>query len=967
MNQRIKRNWLGMAALTASIAAIPVSFVSAETEMEEVVVTGSFIKGTPKDAALPVDVLSRSDLEDVGNPSIVEMIRNMSVTSGNLGETNQFDARGGQANEGVSTVNLRGLGSSRTLVLINGKRHVSTESIGVDISAIPSIAIGRVEVLKDGAAALYGSDAIAGVVNFITRDNFEGLELKASYKNIEDSDGDTSIAGIYGKQIENFHFTVSAEYSERSELNVKDRDWALRPFSENPGGGYSGIGNPGTIYPTLGSTIIAGAKPDTQCAALGGQQDTSCRFPFIFFDNLIEDQETIKLFGEFTVDINDNLRFYMEGLYSDMNMDEWKTSPSYPPQSLVGADRVLQANHPGLIDYKAQNPDAFSDVDLTAAGIGVIPAEAQGAIVISRMLGVAGRNGKPESSYRDTETKRVAGGFEGSLSNGIDFDISASWSERLREIGGSDMYIERMAFALDGLGGPNCDQAANFAAGDFGTNGCEYYNPFSPAIQTSAVNGATNPQYNAAVANSDELINWMTAKPYSAARNELFVVDATFTAVTEISLGGGNLGWAAGVQWRSEEYEFTISDVSNRAITPCPFNDPTSIELGHVASLDCGDGGSGQLAFLAAGDNETTDRDTYAAFFEVALPLTDTFDIQIAGRYEDLGDSGDSFDPKIAVGWAITDSLKFRGSASTTFRGPPASFLSGTGTSLQYVVPAAAFKAIDTNGNPDLDPETAVALNFGVIFQTDAFFGSIDYWSFDFTDPFLIENSGQVVNSYISKGCADGGAGAETPDCLVLRERVSPEGTSAGALERVDVNIINGGDIKTSGIDVAANYSFNDVLAGELILGFNGTYVLEYDSEDFETYDGVKLADGGDFVGLLNVGTPFTPKPEFKGTFSAKWSNEAHNVVYNAIFVDEYDDARAGTLPNLKTVDDMVTHDIHYINNMFEDFTLSLSVINATDEDPSRAQSDLNYDPYTHSAFGRMIKVGVTWVPGFAN
>ena len=132
------------------------SAVFAEQAIEEIVVTGSFIRGTPEDAALPVDVLTRADMEEVGDPSINELIRNLNVSSGALAETNQFDTRGGQANEGVSTVNLRGLGSARTLVLINSKRHVATEELGVDISAVPGIAIGRVEVLKDGAAALYG-------------------------------------------------------------------------------------------------------------------------------------------------------------------------------------------------------------------------------------------------------------------------------------------------------------------------------------------------------------------------------------------------------------------------------------------------------------------------------------------------------------------------------------------------------------------------------------------------------------------------------------------------------------------------------------------------------------------------------------------------------------------------------------------------------------------------------------------
>ena len=396
-------NRFKLSTLAGGILSACIATAGFAAEMEEVVVTGSFIKGSPEDAALPVDVLSRSDLEDVGNPTIIEMIRNLGVTSGNLGETNQFDARGGQGNEGVSTVNLRGLGSSRTLVLINGKRQVSTEALGVDISAVPSIAIGRVEILKDGAAALYGSDAIAGVVNFITREKFEGLELRGSFQDIQDSDGETSISAIYGKQMGNVHFALSAEYDERSELNIKDRDWAFLPFAENTKGGISSIGNPGTVFPTAGTTVIAGGTPDANCEALGAQNAAGfCRFQYTFFDNLIEDQETLKLFGEVDVEFSDNHSFHLEALYSDMDIPNWDTSPSYPPQSLLGPDRVLAANHPGLVDYKAQNPGFFSDIDLTAAGIGVVPAAAQGAIVWSRMLGVSGRNGQPESAERTT-------------------------------------------------------------------------------------------------------------------------------------------------------------------------------------------------------------------------------------------------------------------------------------------------------------------------------------------------------------------------------------------------------------------------------------------------------------------------------------------------------------------------------------------------------------------------------------
>ena len=153
---------LGLIRLTGLLFFLLFGYnAHSEPILEEVVVTGSYIQGTAEDAALPVDVISRADMEDIGNPTLIEIVRNLGVSSGNLGETNQFDTRAAQGNEGVITVNLRGLGSARTLVLINSRRHVATESLGVDISMIPSIALERIEVLKDGAAATYGSDAVS--------------------------------------------------------------------------------------------------------------------------------------------------------------------------------------------------------------------------------------------------------------------------------------------------------------------------------------------------------------------------------------------------------------------------------------------------------------------------------------------------------------------------------------------------------------------------------------------------------------------------------------------------------------------------------------------------------------------------------------------------------------------------------------------------------------------------------------
>jgi iron complex outermembrane recepter protein len=938
--------------------------------IEEIVVTGSYIRGTPEDAALPVEVTTRADLEDVGMPSVNELIRNLSITSGNLSESNQFVSNGA---EGVSTINLRGLGAARTLVLINGRRHVPTETTGVDMATLPFSAIGRIEVLKDGAAALYGSDAIAGVVNLITRSGFEGFEIRASHQFIDDTDGEQDVNLVYGWADDRMSWMIAGEWQRRSELNIKDRNWALRPFADNPAGGWSSIGMPGRVLPRHPAAAsptnplgFLGDGADPNCDLLGGTTSgTACFFQYTFYDNLIEDQDTYKVYSEFNWDINDTTRLHVEALYSKMEMDEWKTSPSYPPQSLFGPDRYVAPSHPGLQLYKEQNPGVFPD--LSAVGL---PVAVQGAFLVSRMIGVDGLDGQPQTAKRETETLRLAVGLSGSLFNdAVGYDFSVSYSERERFLNATDMYVERMAFALDGLGGPNCDPAT----GTPGVGGCLYFNPFGNSIERSAVTGALNPDFQQTyngfrIDNPRELLDWLVGTQELTFTNKLAVYDAVFNGETGISLPGGTVGWAAGVQVRDERFERKYADINDLTVTPCPFNDPMSIVLGNTTTLDC-TSPTGPLAFLAGATPDSTRRRVYGLFAELALPISDTIDAQLAVRVEDYGGNvGSTVDPKFAARWQATDWLALRGSVSTTFRGPPQSFLGGRQTALQFVIPANAFKAIDTLGNPSLDPESALATNLGFIVKTDQFYGSVDWWRFDFEDPFQTESFGQIVAAYQAQGCFDGGAGAPTPDavtefCTAMRDHVFPLGVAPTGIERVEVSVLNGSDIVTSGIDFFAEYFMDDVLSGDLSFGVQGSWVLEYDSDDFREISGQIMAPGGDFVGLLNTGlAPFTPIPELQGHLFAKFSIGGHRLNYVMRYVDSYKDARASTLDPMKKIDSHVTHDLHYNwSLMNDDLLLSVSAINLTDKDPPRAQLDMNYDPFTHNPFGRMVKLGVRY------
>ena len=195
----------------------------------------------------------------------------------------------------------------------------------------------------------------------------------------------------------------------------------------------------------------------------------------------------------------------------------------------------------------------------------------------------------------------------------------------------------------------------------------------------------------------------------------------------------------------------------------------------------------------------------------------------------------------------------------------------------------------------------------------------------------------------------------------MLRGRITPNGTSIAGIQRIQRFIVNGSDIKTSGLDYAANYTWNEVLGGSVTMGLEGTYQLEYESDDFISRDGIFLANGGDFVGLSNEGVPFTPLPELKTSFFIKWGNDRHRLTIFARHVDGYQDVAPDTPEPLRVIDSHSTVDLTYVNTVSKYLTFSVSGFNLTDEDPPQVANDLNDDPYNHSGFGRMIKLGFAY------
>lgn len=930
------------SASLAALATGGTAFAQDGDELRQstVTVTGSAIAGTPEDAALPVDVLTAGDLRLEGNPTITELIRNLGVSSGVDGQTNQFASNG---LEGTSNVNLRGLGPARTLVLINGRRQVySPVAIGeqaqlfTDTNMIPTAAVGRIEVLKDGAAAIYGSDAIAGVVNFITRDDLEGLEISGDYSTWDGNDnGDYNISAAYGFQGDDWNWVTSVGYNSRSEVGFVEKDWGTPTFAENPVAGYSGLSNPG--YFNLGA---AGIVVDQGCVPLGGQIGGGvCRFQFTQFDNLQEKEERYQIFSEYNRTFGDGYDFHLEALYGKSEVPEWKTSPSYPPQAL--ANQVVFASHPGWQQYIADNPGTLLDVAPAAAFIG-------------RVFGWGGFPGTgfgAQEGIREHETWRIAGDLTGEFDNGVNFDVGLSYSKSEFYGKTNDTYIVGLTAALRGFGvctNPidGTDPATGtqpWSAGYTGSltaggGACEYYNPFSNAIPAGAINGVANPQYNPALANSLTLADWLTdGGVEGTTENELLVFDAALSGTSGVQAAGGEIGWAIGAQIRKEARTTSPTDLTNLNITPGP-------------------GGTGAFSFLAGTVPTDSDQTIYAIFGELQIPLYDNFNVQVAARYEDYGgEIGSTFDPKVAAKWQATPNFALRGSAQTSFKGPTLNQLGGVGTTLQFVAPTSAFKAVDRFGNPNLNPESAFSYNLGALYQSGGFSASLDYYNFDFSDPIIVEEQSNIVAAAIAAL-----ATPATDDDAILN-RITFDGTPAStSISRIRTNVVNGPDIQTSGIDLRAENVWDGVMGGEFSLGLDATYIIEYKVDPYFV-EGVAIG-GGDYVDQFNRSNFTRSMPQWKANVFANLAIGDHNLRGVIRHIDSYDDerpaaARGNVYPE---IDSQTTLDLFYNWQAPWDFDLGLSVVNVFDEDPPAAAFDTNYDPYTHNPFGRTFKISFT-------
>ena len=426
-----KFNNLLLFLLIISLNNIFAQEVETDSSIEEIVVTGSYLKTSPTDGASPIDVIDRDAIENFGVNTVADLVRNLASNSGSENVPDSFTSG---STQGTSNINLRGLGLSSTLVLIDGRRQTvagataNDGSVFVNTSIIPLIAIERVEVLKEGAASVYGSDAVAGVVNYIFRRDFTGLEVSYNHQFTDiGSQEDDRVSLIFGEKFGNTNVVIAADFLERSPMSS-----ALRPESTQLG--ISGLGNsfllfgPSTVEsgPYAGSYTPFTNVPDANCVENNGfiiPQASGSRCGFLYGPrfNIVNDEEHQNVYGSIKSDLANGMEFNADVLFSSIKVNDNPQSPSYPALSYLSPSNAILPGQGG-------NP----------FGVPVL--------WLGRPLGSAFPS---PNAPRDIDNLRFSLGLTGNL-GGFDWDLRYTHSETDHYFYQPDTSTTRFSAAIAG-------------------------------------------------------------------------------------------------------------------------------------------------------------------------------------------------------------------------------------------------------------------------------------------------------------------------------------------------------------------------------------------------------------------------------------------------------------------------------------------------------------------------------------
>ena len=779
------------------------------TTLDRIEVTGSRIKRTDIETSQPVFTLNRAEIQAQGLTSIGDVIQNITSNGSTLNSTYN---NGGN---GETRVSLRNLGSNRTLVLVNGRRWVGGTGLGgaVDLNTIPSAAVERIEVLKDGASTIYGSDAIAGVVNVILRQNFEGAEANAYIGMFDKGDGTRQAYDFtVGTVSDRWSAMMGIGYVQEDEVRAGNRAISAVPNF----GATAGFGNSGT--PPTGRFSINGRRPNGTAGqfipAPTGTNPANFRnyvgalnsYNFAPDNYLITPQERISLFSQGSLDITDNLRFKTTVTYNERKSE----------QLLAANPIVLGIINPGTNGENVviSRNSIYNPYGQDINGIQYRPNELGG-----------------RSFNQNVDTFAFNGGFEGSLTFGeknLDWEAGYFFGKNEQNDTTNGLFnISALRTALGPsfrapvTGTPTCGTLAAPIAGCVPLNLLTGGGGVTPAMG----------KYVGFVAHDQ--FGYEQKNYYANIGGDLF------------ELPGGPLGFSFGVEHRTES----------------GFDQPDAL-------INIGD--TTGNARTATGGGYAVDE----AYLELAIPVlkdllfAKLLDFSVASRYSDYSNFGNTVNSKFGFRWKPIDDLLVRGNYSEGFRAPSISELfTGVSDNFPEVTdpcngslqgdpntdrPAACagvpgYDQQNTQirtlvgGNTQLGPENSVSKTLGFVYSPGYVEGldiSLDWWEINVKNAIFTQDPQTILDSCYRNGAA--------PACSLIRRAAD------GQISNLLATPANIGTIFNEGYDLTVGYRLPEMSWGKLRFVWDTTYLAKSTTDqngDGSVSEDPVTGEGGNTVG----------------------------------------------------------------------------------------------------------------------
>jgi iron complex outermembrane receptor protein len=762
------------AALAAAFGMVAHNALAQAAEpapVARVEITGSSIKRLASETALPVQVIRREDIDKSGVTTAAELLKNVTANTAPLSDGASItDGTSGQ--RGFNGANLRGLGVSSTLVLLNGRRLANFASpgdnAGVDLNNIPAGAIARVEILKDGASAIYGTDAIGGVINFITRKDYQGVDLNLSAAATERGGAGKRTASISGGlgdlATDRFNLFGVLDVQQLDALRSTQRSFiAERPLATTLPALMSSNTYPANIdisSAQRNALIAAGLLPAgstrnrvnpsapgcrgpaTVYAPQGPGGALGCSYDYMQDTELYPESRKIGFIGRATFQVSKEHQLFAELV-----------------QSQATSNYVLSPNPIRIRNLPVGVLPAAYAAALGAAGL---PPTVSG--IRYRMEEAGNRSNEVTSS-----AQRVVLGASGTM-KGWDYDAGLSRAEN-RAV---DKYVD----------------------------GYVLFDQFDAAVR----NGTVNPFGPSSQAGRDLIDSIKISDEARKSKGVSTAIDAKVSKALA-QLEGGDLAIAVGAEARREHTMFT----------------PSALLLSNNIA---GDRGTGSAELTATDDS----RRVWSLFTELNAPLTKTLEVQLALRHDDYSQVGSTTNPKIGVRWQPVPSLLLRASANTGFRAPsladlnrPATFGSAASfltdpecvaTGLDTIDGCTDQWPVERRSNPELKPETSRQFALGAMWDVNKRLNlSLDYWNIQKKD--VISTLGEQII-------------VDSPDKYngkyIMRD-------ADGFISNILLQKENQGRLRTSGIDFGADFKTAPSPAGRLSVNMSGTLVLKYDRQ----------------------------------------------------------------------------------------------------------------------------------------